>query len=126
MSEQGKGMRAQFAKAYAQKGIAKLALVETLGKERAGKMNPHTLRAIASELLNDYLTVVLIEQEKKAARTWATLTEISEKNVWSGLDGRKEPIRANNGGINTKTRAFCKSLHRDRQRIRGLSHSLRC
>ena len=68
MSEQGKGMRAQFAKAYAQKGIAKLALVEVLGKERADKMNPHTLRAIASELLNDYLTVVLIEQEKKAMR----------------------------------------------------------
>lgn len=54
MSEQGKGMRAQFAKAYAQKGIAKLALIEVLGKERADKMNPHTLRARASELLNDY------------------------------------------------------------------------
>ncbi|STO63035.1 Uncharacterised protein [Haemophilus parahaemolyticus] len=66
MSEQG--IRAQFAKAYAQKGIAKLALVEALGKERADKMNPHTLRARASELLNDYLTVVLIEQEKKAMR----------------------------------------------------------
>lgn len=65
MSEQGKGMRAQFAKAYAQKGIAKLALIEVLGKERADKMNPHTLRARASELLNDYRTVVLIEQEKK-------------------------------------------------------------
>ena len=42
MSGQGKGMRAQFAKAYAQKGIAKLALIEVLGKERADKMNPHT------------------------------------------------------------------------------------
>lgn len=82
MSEQGKGMRAQFAKAYAQKGVAKLALVEVLGEERAGKMNPHTLRARASELLNDYRTVALIEQEKKGnARTWATLAEISEKNV---------------------------------------------
>ena len=68
MSEQGKGMRAQFAKAYAQKGIAKLALIEVLGEERAGKMNPHTLRARASELLNDYRTVALIEQEKKAMR----------------------------------------------------------
>lgn len=68
MSEQGKGIRAQFAKAYAQKGNAELALVEALGEERAGKMNPHTLRARASELLNDYLTVVLIEQEKRAMR----------------------------------------------------------
>ena len=68
MSGQGKGMRAQFAKAYAQKGIAKLALIEVLGKERADKMNPHTLRARASELLNDYRTVALIEQEKKAMR----------------------------------------------------------
>lgn len=68
MSEQGKGIRAQFAKAYAQKGIAKLALVEVLGKERADKMNPHTLRARASELLNDYRTFELIEQEKKAMR----------------------------------------------------------
>ena len=59
----GQGIRAQFAKAYAQKGIAKLALIEVLGKERADKMNPHTLRARAN------------------ARTWATLAEISEKNV---------------------------------------------
>ena len=66
MSEQG--IREQFAKAYAQKGVAKLALVEVLGEERAGKMNPHTLRARASELLNDYRTVVLIEQEKRAMR----------------------------------------------------------
>lgn len=80
MSEQG--IRAQFAKAYAQKGIAKLALIEVLGEERAGKMNPHTLRARASELLNDYRTVALIEQEQKSnARTWATLAEISEKSV---------------------------------------------
>jgi len=64
----GQGIRAQFAKAYAQKGIAKLALIEVLGKERADKMNPHTLRARASELLNDYRTVALIEQEKKAMR----------------------------------------------------------
>lgn len=66
MSEQG--IREQFAKAYAQKGVAKLALVEVLGEERAGKMNPHTLRARASELLNDYRTVALIEQEKRAMR----------------------------------------------------------
>lgn len=66
MSEQG--IRAQFAKAYAQKGIAKLALIEVLSEERAGKMNPHTLRARASELLNDYRTVALIEQEQKAMR----------------------------------------------------------
>ena len=66
MSEQG--IRAQFAKVYAQKGIAKLALIEVLGEERAGKMNPHTLRARASELLNDYRTVALIEQEQKAMR----------------------------------------------------------
>lgn len=33
-------IRAQFAKAYARKGIAKLALVEVLGKERAGKNEP--------------------------------------------------------------------------------------
>ena len=64
----GQGIRAQFAKVYAQKGIAKLALIEVLGKERADKMNPHTLRARASELLNDYRTVALIEQEKKAMR----------------------------------------------------------
>lgn len=64
----GQGILTQFAKAYAQKGVAKLALVEVLGEERAGKMNPHTLRARASELLNDYRTVALIEQEKKAMR----------------------------------------------------------
>jgi hypothetical protein len=62
------GIRAQFAKAYARKGIATHALVEVLGKEKVGKMNPHTLRARASELLNDYRTVALIEQEKRAMR----------------------------------------------------------
>lgn len=68
MSGYGKEIRERFAQAYARKGNAKRALVEVLGKERAGKMRPHTLRARASELLNDYRTVALIEQEKRAMR----------------------------------------------------------
>ena len=66
MSGYGKEIRERFTQAYARKGNAKRALVEVLGKERAGKMRPHTLRARASELLNDYRTVALIEQEKRA------------------------------------------------------------
>ncbi|KOE65880.1 hypothetical protein [Aggregatibacter actinomycetemcomitans] len=57
-------IRRQFAKVYARNGNATHALKMVLGEERAGKMQPHTLRAKASELLNDYRTVALIEQEK--------------------------------------------------------------
>ncbi|MBN6063237.1 terminase [Aggregatibacter actinomycetemcomitans] len=57
-------IRRQFAKAYARHGNATHALKMVLGEERAGKMQPHTLRAKASELLNDYRTVELIEREK--------------------------------------------------------------
>ncbi|MBN6082397.1 terminase [Aggregatibacter actinomycetemcomitans] len=57
-------IRRQFAKAYARHGNATYALKMVLGEERAGKMQPHTLRAKASELLNDYRTVELIEREK--------------------------------------------------------------
>ncbi|KOE63228.1 hypothetical protein [Aggregatibacter actinomycetemcomitans] len=57
-------IRRQFAKAYARHGNATHALKMVLGEERAGKMQPHTLRAKASGLLNDYRTVELIEQEK--------------------------------------------------------------
>ena len=57
-------IRRQFAKAYARNGNATHALKMVLGEERAEKMQPHTLRAKASELLNDYRTVELIEQEK--------------------------------------------------------------
>ena len=58
-------IRRQFAKAYARNGNATHALKMVLGEERADKMQPHTLRAKASELLNDYRTVELIEQEKE-------------------------------------------------------------
>lgn len=60
----GQEIRSQFAKAYAKMGNATHALRMVLGEERAEKMQPHTLRAKASELLNDYRTVELIEQEK--------------------------------------------------------------
>lgn len=57
-------IRRQFAKAYARNGNATHALKMVLGEERAEKMQPHTLRAKASELLNDYRAAELIEQEK--------------------------------------------------------------
>ena len=61
----GREIRSQFAKAYAKMGNATHALRMVLGEERTGRMKPHTLRAKASELLNDYRTVELIEQEKE-------------------------------------------------------------
>ncbi|QPB42669.1 terminase [Rodentibacter haemolyticus] len=65
----GKTIQANFATAYARTGNATHALREVLGEERAGKMKPHTLRAKASELLNNYRTQALIEQEKLAMMT---------------------------------------------------------
>lgn len=60
----GKAIREEFAKTYARVGNAAHALRIVLGEERAGKMQPHTLRAKASELLNHYLVVKQIEQHK--------------------------------------------------------------
>lgn len=60
----GKAIREAFAKAYAERGNATHALAQVLGKERAEKMQRHSLRARASDLLNDYRTVELIEQHK--------------------------------------------------------------
>lgn len=60
----GARTRFEFAQAYARTGNAAHALREVLGKERAERMTPHSLRARASELLNDYRTDELIEQFK--------------------------------------------------------------
>lgn len=62
----GREIREAFAIAYARRGNATKALIQVLGKERASKMQLHTLRAKASTLLNDYRTVAMIEQEKSA------------------------------------------------------------
>lgn len=62
----GREIREQFARAYARMGNATHALNQVLGNERAARMQPHTLRAKASELLNDYRTVAMIEAEKLA------------------------------------------------------------
>ncbi|MDD6910425.1 hypothetical protein [Actinobacillus minor] len=62
----GREIREAFAIAYARRGNATKALIQVLGKERASKMQPHTLRAKASALLNDYRAVAIIEQEKSA------------------------------------------------------------
>ncbi|WGE31512.1 hypothetical protein NYR60_06505 [Actinobacillus genomosp. 2] len=62
----GHQIRQRFAIEYAHRGNATQALEAVLGAERAGRMKPVTLRAKASTLLNDYRTVVLIEQEKFA------------------------------------------------------------
>lgn len=60
----GKEIESQFAKAYARMGNATHALLAVLGDERANRMKPHTLRAKASELLNNYRVLEQIEQEK--------------------------------------------------------------
>ncbi|OOF56370.1 hypothetical protein BKK56_03500 [Rodentibacter genomosp. 2] len=60
----GQAIRKDFAKTYARIGNATHALKQVLGEERAAKMKPHTLRAKASELFNDYRTQALIEFEK--------------------------------------------------------------
>ncbi|WGE57668.1 hypothetical protein [Actinobacillus equuli] len=62
----GHQIRQRFATEYAHKGNATHALKAVLGTERAERMKPVTLRARASELLNDYRTMELIEQEKQA------------------------------------------------------------
>ena len=56
----GHQIRIEFARAYARIGNAKKALAEVLGEERANRMKPHSLRARASELLNNYRTQELI------------------------------------------------------------------
>lgn len=60
----GKEIESQFAKAYARMGNAKHALLAVLGDERANRMKPHTLRAKASGLLNNYRVLEQIEQAK--------------------------------------------------------------
>lgn len=65
----GREIREQFARAYARMGNATHSLKCVLGDERAGKMKANTLRAKASELLNDYRTVAIIEAEKLAMMT---------------------------------------------------------
>ncbi|OOF79098.1 hypothetical protein BKG96_03280 [Rodentibacter caecimuris] len=60
----GQAIREEFAKTYARLGNATHALKSVLGEERAARMKPHTLRAKASDLLNDYRTQALIEHEK--------------------------------------------------------------
>lgn len=60
----GARTRLEFAQAYARTGNATHALREVLGKERTERMAPHSLRARASEILNDYRTDELIEQFK--------------------------------------------------------------
>lgn len=60
----GKEIQSEFAKTYARIGNATHALKQVLGEERADKMKPHTLRAKACELFNDYRTQALIEFEK--------------------------------------------------------------
>lgn len=65
----GREIREQFARSYARMGNATHALKCVLGDERAGKMKANTLRAKASELLNDYRTVAMIEAEKLAMMT---------------------------------------------------------
>ncbi|MCW9718948.1 hypothetical protein [Avibacterium sp. 21-599] len=60
----GKEIRKQFAITYAHTGNANKALKQVLGDERAERMQPHSLRARASELLNHCEVVELIEQEK--------------------------------------------------------------
>lgn len=56
--------RQAFALEYARVGNATHALRNVLGTEHADRMQPHTLRARASELLNDCRTVELIEEAK--------------------------------------------------------------
>lgn len=41
----GRAIREQFAITYARTGKANKALIHVLGKERAERMKPHTLRA---------------------------------------------------------------------------------
>ncbi|WP_018651537.1 hypothetical protein [Actinobacillus capsulatus] len=62
----GHQIRQRFAIEYAHKGNATHALKAVLGTERAERMKAVTLRARASELLNNYRTMELIEQEKQA------------------------------------------------------------
>lgn len=60
----GYHIRLAFAETYARVGNATHSLRKVLGDERANRMQPHTLRAKASTLLNDYRTVALIDEFK--------------------------------------------------------------
>lgn len=60
----GYQIRLAFAQTYACVGNATHSLKAVLGEERANRMQPHTLRAKASTLLNDYRTVALINEFK--------------------------------------------------------------
>lgn len=53
-----------FAQAYTRLGNATHALMLVFGVERTARMKPHTLRARASELLNDYRVAKRIEELK--------------------------------------------------------------
>lgn len=100
----GREIREAFAIAYARRGNATKALIQVLGKERARKMQPHTLRAKASTLLNDYRAVAIIEQEESAMlkrgdylpryrlRTWRADLEASIPEANQQAKEHKEKI----------------------------------
>lgn len=58
-------IREAFAQAYTRIGNSTAALTLVLGAERSARMQPHTLRARASELLNDYRVANRIEEIKQ-------------------------------------------------------------
>ncbi|AET16438.1 TPA: hypothetical protein QB006_001942 [Pasteurella multocida] len=60
----GYQVRKEFAKAYSRLGNATHALKTVLSESQLSRMKPHTIRARASELLNDYRTVEMIEEFK--------------------------------------------------------------
>ncbi|MFK3618695.1 hypothetical protein RF161_02650 [Pasteurella multocida] len=60
----GYQVRKAFAKAYSRLGNATHALKAVLSESQLSRMKPHTIRARASDLLNDYRTVEMIEEFK--------------------------------------------------------------
>ena len=92
----GKEIESQFAKAYARMGNAKHALLAVLGDERANRMKPHTLRAKASGLLNNYRVLEQIEQEKaEMQQRGETLPHYRGRTVRTDLitDEVYEPVK---------------------------------
>lgn len=92
----GKEIESQFAKAYARMGNATHALLAVLGDERANRMKPHTLRAKASELLNNYRVLEQIEQGKaEMQQRGETLPHYRGRTVRTDLISNEvyEPIK---------------------------------
>ncbi|MCK3655984.1 hypothetical protein A4G19_14345 [Pasteurellaceae bacterium Macca] len=73
----------QFAQHYARLGNATHALKAVLGNERAERMQPHSLRARANELKNNYKVVERVDEILTEMRERGEVIPHFRPTTWS-------------------------------------------